>query len=33
MVDVLRLRQALMPYLYTMNWRAALDGDPIVEPM
>ena len=30
MVDVLRLRQALMPYLYTMNWRAA---DPIVEPM
>ena len=33
MVDVLRLRQALMPYLYTMNWRAAVDGDPIVEPM
>lgn len=33
MVDVLRLRQALMPYLYTMNWRAAMDGDPIVEPM
>lgn len=32
-VDVLRLRQALMPYLYTMNWRAAVDGDPIVEPM
>lgn len=33
MVAALRLRQALMPYLYTMNWRAALDGDPIVEPM
>ena len=33
MVDVLRLRQALMPYLYTMNWRATVDGDPIVEPM
>ena len=33
MVDVLRLRQALMPYLYAMNWRAAVDGDPIVEPM
>lgn len=33
MVDVLRLRQALMPYLYTMNWRAAVNGDPIVEPM
>lgn len=33
MVDVLRLRQALMPYLYTMNWRAAVDGNPIVEPM
>lgn len=33
MVDVLRLRQALTPYLHTMNWRAALDGDPIVEPM
>ena len=33
MIDVLRLRQALMPYLYTMNWRAAVDGDPIVEPM
>lgn len=33
MIDALRLRQAMMPYLYTMNWRTALAGDPIVEPM
>lgn len=29
----LRLRHELLPYLYTMNWRAAVDGRPIVEPM
>ena len=23
----------LLPYLYTMNYRAALDGRPLVEPM
>lgn len=33
MVAALRLRQALVPYLYTMNWRAATDGMPLVEPM
>lgn len=33
MESSLRLRQELLPYLYTMNWRAALDGRPIVEPM
>ena len=33
MVDALRLRHALIPYLYTMNRRAAFDGLPLVEPM
>ncbi|KAB7789141.1 glycoside hydrolase family 31 protein [Bifidobacterium cebidarum] len=29
----LRLRHMLLPYLYTMNWRAAAEGRPLVEPM
>lgn len=29
----LRLRHALIPYLYTMNRRASIDGEPLVEPM
>ena len=33
MVQSLRLRQALIPYLYTMNYRAAREGRPLVEPM
>lgn len=33
MVDALRLRQQLLPYLYSMNWRAASEGKPLVEPM
>lgn len=33
MVASLRLRHAMLPYLYTMNYRAALDGRPLVEPM
>ncbi|KFI55445.1 glycoside hydrolase family 31 protein [Bifidobacterium callitrichos] len=33
MVDALRLRHRLIPYLYTMNRRAAFDGLPLVEPM
>ena len=33
MVASLRLRHMLLPYLYTMNYRAALDGRPLVEPM
>ena len=33
MVDALRLRYAMMPYLYTMNYRAAEAGRPLVEPM
>ncbi len=33
MVSSLRLRHMLLPYLYTMNYRAALDGRPLVEPM
>lgn len=33
MTDALRLRQALIPYLYTMNWRTAIEGLPLVEPM
>ena len=33
MDDSLRLRHALLPYLYTMNWRSAVQGRPLVEPM
>ena len=33
MVKALRLRHALLPYLYTMNWRAAKEGEPIVQPL
>ncbi|NMM98451.1 glycoside hydrolase family 31 protein [Bifidobacterium olomucense] len=33
MVESLRLRHMLLPYLYTMNWRAAAEGRPLVEPM
>ena len=31
--DFLRLRHQMMPYLYTMNIRAAREGLPIVQPM
>ncbi|PWG59328.1 glycoside hydrolase family 31 protein [Bifidobacterium catulorum] len=33
MTASLRLRHALIPYLYTMNWRAAEEGEPIVQPL
>lgn len=33
MIRALRLRHRLLPYLYTMNWRAHGEGRPIVEPM
>ncbi|KAA8817078.1 alpha-glucosidase [Bifidobacterium callitrichos] len=33
MTGMLRLRHAMLPYLYTMDWRAAHDGRPLVEPM
>ncbi|MCI1218869.1 TIM-barrel domain-containing protein [Bifidobacterium crudilactis] len=33
MDEALKLRHRLIPYLYTMNWRAAYDGEPLVEPM
>ncbi|MGO1972922.1 MAG: TIM-barrel domain-containing protein [Propionibacteriaceae bacterium] len=33
MADQLRLRQQLIPYLHTMNHRAADEGRPLVEPM
>lgn len=33
MTKILRLRQALVPYLYTMNWRNASEGLELVEPM
>ncbi len=33
MTDFLRLRHRLLPYLHTMNHRAARDGSPLVEPM
>ena len=29
----LRLRHEMLPYLYTMNWRASAAGRPLVEPM
>jgi alpha-glucosidase (family GH31 glycosyl hydrolase) len=29
----LRLRHRLIPYLHTMNARAALDGEPLIQPM
>ncbi|NEG97066.1 DUF5110 domain-containing protein [Bifidobacterium sp. SMB2] len=29
----LRLRHALIPYLYTMNWRAAREAEPLVQPL
>lgn len=33
MVRSLRLRHMMLPYLYTMNYRAAEEGLPLVEPM
>lgn len=33
MVEALRLRHRLVPYLYTMDWRAHDEGRPVVEPM
>lgn len=33
MNDALRLRHELLPYLHTMNHRAAEEGRPLVEPM
>lgn len=33
MVKMLRLRASLLPYLYTMNYRASFENMPIVEPM
>lgn len=33
MVDTLQLRHRLIPYLYTMNYRAHTEGEPLVQPM
>jgi hypothetical protein len=33
MTSFLRLRHRLVPYLHTMNRRAHLDGEPLVQPM
>ncbi|MEI2659055.1 MAG: hypothetical protein V9G11_02805 [Bifidobacterium adolescentis] len=33
MTSALRLRHAMMPYLYTMNRRAAFDNEPLVQPL
>jgi hypothetical protein len=33
MVSALRLRHRLVPYLHTMNWRAARECIPLVQPM
>jgi alpha-glucosidase (family GH31 glycosyl hydrolase) len=31
--DTMRLRHRLIPYLYSMNARAALDDEPLIQPM
>ena len=33
MKDYLRLRHRLLPYLYTMNYRAAYQAQPLIEPL
>lgn len=33
MNDFLRLRHQLIPYLYTMNYRAYKDGEPVCQPL
>lgn len=33
MKNYLRLRHQLIPYLYSMNWRSAHDGLPLIEPL
>jgi hypothetical protein len=33
MKEFLRLRHAMIPYLYSMNRRASRDGEPLMEPM
>jgi alpha-glucosidase (family GH31 glycosyl hydrolase) len=33
MIDFLRLRHRLLPYIYTMNAKAALEGTPLIQPM
>lgn len=33
MTSALRLRHAMIPYLYTMNRRAAFDNEPLVQPL
>ncbi|KAK9251217.1 glycosyl hydrolases family 31-domain-containing protein [Lipomyces tetrasporus] len=33
MIEALRLRHRLMPYIYTMNVRAARGGEPLVQPI
>ena len=33
MTAALRLRHAMIPYLYTMNRRAAYEGEPLVQPL
>lgn len=33
MKETLRLRNRLVPYLYSMDWRAAEEGRPLVEPL
>lgn len=33
MKESLRLRNRLVPYLYSMDWRAAVQGIPLVEPL
>lgn len=33
MKDFLRLRHRLLPYLYSMNCKASVDGTPLIQPM
>ena len=33
MIDMLRLRHRLIPYIYTMNWRCHTQGETLIRPM
>lgn len=33
MKKFLQLRHKMIPYLYTMNWRASEEGEPLIQPM
>ncbi len=33
MADFMRLRHTMLPYLYTMNYKAAYEGEPLCQPL